>query len=606
MAERIPEEKIDQIRNSVDIVDVIGDYVNLTKQGRNYFGLCPFHGENTPSFSVSPDKQIYHCFGCHAGGNAFSFLMDLEGFSFQEAVVNLAEKTNIPLDIDVSSHDKNVKQSPELQQMYDAHELLCKFYHHLLVNTKDGQEALEYLLKRGFTMESIEKYKIGYSLNSWDFVCKFLQKRKFPLDLMERAGLLIKRERDGNFFDRFRHRIMFPIHNEKGNIIAFSGRSLGEEDPKYLNSPETAIFNKSKTVFNFNRAKKHIKKEQRAVLFEGFADVIAADAAGVINGIATMGTSLTDEHVQLIRKSTDHVTICYDGDTAGIQAANRALDMLQSVGCNVRIAWLPEELDPDDYIKEYGAEKFKNEVIEASLTYMSFKMRYLRLGKRLNDEGERLRYIEEVLTEISRLTKAVERDHYLRQIASEFSLSLDALQQQQKQKFYSMQKNTKNQPQSLPQEPFLLQQKSNNVLRPAFQNAERMLLAHMMNNHDITLKVQEMLSGNEFNVDEHQAIYTYLLAYYESGYVPDTSNFMQFIKDKELRHIVADIVMMPVNEDFTEKELSDYIKHVLNHQKMIKIKEKIHDEKEAERQKDYAKAALIAMEILQLRKSLEK
>lgn len=268
MAERIAEEKINQIRQAVDIVEVISDYVQLKKQGRNYFGLCPFHGENTPSFSVSPDKQIFHCFGCGAGGNVFSFLIELEGISFQEAAVKLAAKANIELDLDMSTGPKEKKVPEDIQAMLQAHELLRKFYHHLLVNTNEGQPALEYLMDRGFTRESIDKFQIGYSLNSWDYVFKFLSKREFSPEWMEKAGLIIKREKDGTYFDRFRNRIMFPIFDQNGKTIAFSGRTLGAEQPKYLNSPETPIFNKSKILYNYHLAKPNIKKLQNAVLFE--------------------------------------------------------------------------------------------------------------------------------------------------------------------------------------------------------------------------------------------------------------------------------------------------------------------------------------------------
>ncbi|MEK3853113.1 DNA primase [Cytobacillus sp. FSL H8-0458] len=602
MAERIAEEKVNEIRQAVDIVDVIGDYIQLNKQGRNYFGLCPFHGENTPSFSVSPEKQIYHCFGCGAGGNAFSFLMDLEGYSFQEAALKLAEKGNVKLEIDAAS----AKSMPvDIQQMMEAHELLRKFYHHLLVNTKDGQHALEYLLNRGFTMESIEKFQIGYSLKSWDFVFKFLTKRKFPEGVMERAGLIIKREKDGNYFDRFRDRIMFPIFDRSGNTIAFSGRSLGADEPKYLNSPETAIFNKSKTLYNFHLARPQIKKLQRAVLFEGFADVIAADRAGVGNGVGTMGTALTEEHVASLRRNVQSITICYDSDNAGIEAAYRAANLLMEAGCQIRVALMPDGYDPDDYIKEYGEEKFRHDVIESSITFMAFKLLYLRRGKRLQNEGDRLLYIEEVLKEISRLDKAVERDHYLRQLANEFSLSLEALKEQQKQVYYtekrkSSQKGTGAfEPQKRLQTP-----KRADSLKPAYHTAERRLIAHMLRNSDVAFKVQDMLQGNTFNIDEHQAIITYLLGFYEKGHTPDPSAFINFINDEKLKRIVVDIEMMSINDEISEQELSDYLKQVLNYQKMLKIKEKLNEEKEAERQKDYAKAALIAMEILHLRKSL--
>ncbi|MDF2787752.1 MAG: primase [Neobacillus sp.] len=603
MAERIAEEKINQIRQAVDIVEIISEYIQLKKQGRNYFGLCPFHGENSPSFSVSSDKQIYHCFGCGAGGNVFSFLMELEGISFLEAAIKLAEKANIDLQVNFSVNGKGKSVSPELQKMLDAHELLTKFYHHLLVNTKDGQHALEYLLKRGFTRESIDKFQIGYSLNSWDFVYKFLTKREFLPELMEKAGLIIKRERDGNYFDRFRDRIMFPIFDRNGNSIAFSGRSLGAEEPKYLNSPETAIFNKSKILYNFHLAKPSIRKLQQAVLFEGFADVIAADKSGVENGIATMGTSLTEEHITLIRQNTQSITICFDSDKAGIEAAYRAGNMLIGAGCTIKVAMMSDGLDPDEYIKKNGPEKFRNEVIGASLTWMAFKFLYFRRGKNLQIEGERLAYIETILKEISKLTKAVEKDHYLRQLATEFSISLDALQQQLKQIFFTEKRNSSGQNQQPVNKPRVMV-KLENRLKPAHYTAERRLIAHMLKDRDIAYKVQDLLQGNTFNTDEHQAIITYLIGFYEDHMNPDSGAFLTYIQDENLRRIVADIEMMSINDELSNQELTDYIKQVLNYQKLLKIKEKEVELKEAERQSDYSKAAAIATEISQLRKSL--
>jgi DNA primase len=602
MADRIAEEKIDQIRQAVDIVEIISDYVQLKKQGRNYFGLCPFHGESTPSFSVSVDKQIFHCFGCGAGGNVFSFLMELEGISFQEAAIKLAEKANIDLQLNFSSLGNEKKASKELQPMYDAHELLRKFYHHLLVNTKEGQHALEYLLERGFSRDSIDKFQIGYSLNSWDFVCKFLFKRDFSPESMEKSGLIIKRERDGTYFDRFRDRIMFPIFDRNGNTIAFSGRTLGTEQPKYLNSPETAIFNKSKILYNFHLAKPNIRKMQHAILFEGFADVIAAGRAGVENGIATMGTSLTDQHISLLRQNAHSITICYDSDKAGIEAAYRAGNLLTNAGFQIKVAMMSDGLDPDEYIKQFGPEKFRNEVIDASLTWMAFKFLYLRRGKNLQIEGDRLAYIEEIIKEISKLTKAVERDHYLRQLAAEFSLSLEALKQQQKQIFFA-EKRKSNGKTPTNNKPILLA-KQVNQLKPAHYTAERRLIAHMLKNRDVAYKVQDLLQGNMFNTDEHQAIITYLFGFYEDHLNPDSSAFLTYIEDENLRRMVANIEMMSINDELSSKELSDYIKQVLNYQKLLKIKEKEVKEKEAEQQKDYSKAAEIAMEIIQLRKSL--
>jgi DNA primase len=600
MADRIAEEKINQIRQAVDIVEVISDYVQLKKQGRNYFGLCPFHGESTPSFSVSSDKQIFHCFGCGAGGNVFSFLMELEGISFQEAAIKLAAKGNTPLEISGMRGEQKV--SNEIQAFLDAHELLRKFYHHLLVNTKEGQHALEYLLGRGFTRESIDKFQIGYSLNSWDYVYKFLSKREFSPEWLEKAGLIIKRERDGTYFDRFRDRIMFPIFDRNGKTIAFSGRALGGDEPKYLNSPETAIFNKSKILYNYHLAKPSLKKMQHAILFEGFADVIAADRSGVENGIATMGTSLTDEHITLLRQTVQSITICYDSDKAGIEAAFRAGNHLNDGVFQIKVAMMPDGMDPDDYIKKYGPEKFRNEVIDASLTWMAFKFLYFRRGKNLQREGDRLAYIDEIIQEISKLTKAVEKDHYLRQLAAEFSLSLDALKQQQQQIFFAEKRKSTGQNQPVNKPLIIVKQESG--LKPKHYTAERRLLAHMLKTRDVAYKVQDLLQGNTFNYDEHQAIITYLLGFYEDHFEPDSSAFLTYIQDDNLRRLVANIEMMAINDELSTQELTDYIKQVLNYQKLLMIKEKVVEQKEAERRSDFNKAAVIGIEIIQLRKSL--
>ena len=601
MAERIAEEKVNEIRQAVEIVDVIGDYVQLKKQGRNYFGLCPFHGENSPSFSVSPDKQIYHCFGCGAGGNVFSFLMDIDGLSFQEAAVKLADTANIELKLEGPAAGRNPQLPEGSKQMIEAHELMRKFYHHLLVNTKEGQDALEYLLNRGFTQESIDRFQIGYALPSWDFAVKLLEKRGFSLELISKAGLVIQRENDGTYFDRFRNRIMFPILDHHGNTIAFSGRALGDEEPKYLNSPETQIFNKSKILYNFHLARGSIRKQQTAVLFEGFADVISANRAGVENGVATMGTSLTEEHISLLKRNVQAVTVCYDSDKAGIEAAFRASNMLSKAGLPVRVATMPDGMDPDDFIKVHGEDKFRTDIIGSSATLMAFKLIYYRRGKNLQNEGDRLQYIEEVLKEISILDKAVEKDLYLRQLANEFSLSLDALVQQINQLAQASGPKKQNQPR-VESRPVSYARKSE--LKPAFHTAERRMIFHMMRDADVAYKVQEMLAGSTFNIDEHQAIITYLFAYYEKGHDPDPGAFLNYLQDNKLKRVVADIEMTPLNEEISDQELSDYIKQVLNYQKMLKIKEKMAEQKQAERQNDFLRAAAIATEIIQLRKTL--
>ncbi|MGM7721090.1 DNA primase [Metabacillus sp. Hm71] len=601
MGNRIPEELIEKIQRTSDIVDVISEYVQLKKQGRNYFGLCPFHGEKSPSFSVSADKQIFHCFGCGAGGNVFSFLMQHEGYSFIEAAQHLADKANIELPAIAPEQGRTV--SKDAEKMIEAHELLKKFYHHLLVNTKEGQPALDYLLNRGFTKEIIDSFEIGYALDSWDFISKFLVKRGFNPSLMEEAGLLIKKNNADEYFDRFRNRIMFPITDHHGMTIAFSGRVLGDEKPKYLNSPETKVFNKSKLLYNFHRARVHIRKNQQVVLFEGFADVISSTRAGVEHAIATMGTSLTEDQAKIIRRNVSEVILCYDSDSAGIEATMRASKLLKEFGCQIKVAMIPDGLDPDDYIKKQGPEKFKNDVIGASVPLMTFKMNYYRRGKNLHNEGERLQYIDHVILELSKLESAVEKEIYLKQLSKEFDLSMEVLKDQLHQK----EQQTK--PQQAPQQKRTEQQfkrapiQSKRLL-PAFHTAERMLIGHMLRSKDIAEKVLERL-GLQFNIEEHKAIVTYLYGYYEEGNEENVSAFLSRLPSPELQHIVSNIAMISLNTDVSEQELSDYIKQVLNHQKMLMIKEKEAEKNEAERNKQFKEAAQIAMEIIQLKQALK-
>lgn len=601
MTNRIPDEIIERIQQSADIVDVVSEYVQLKKQGRNHFGLCPFHGEKSPSFSVSHDKQIYHCFGCGAGGNVFSFLMQIEGCSFVEAALALADKLHIDLPDQIHTAQPKEANS-ENEKMIEAHELLKKFYHHLLVNTNEGQAALDYLTGRGFTKESIEQFEIGYALDSWDFVAKFLTKRGYNPQMMEKAGLLVKKSSSDQYLDRFRNRIMFPIVDHGGRTIAFSGRVLGKEQPKFLNSPETPIFNKSKVLYNFHNARVHMRKNQQVVLLEGFADVISAVRSDVQHSIATMGTSLTEAQAKIIKRNSGDVIICYDSDSAGLDATLRASKTLAAAGCKMRVAALPDGTDPDDYIRTHGPEKFKKDVIGASITLMAFKMQFFRKGKNLQDEGQRLQYIEDILKELSLLENPVEIELYLKQLSGEFSLSMDVLKSQMQEKKLNKKPERKKEQQTAPAaSAFKPQQRR---LLPAFHNAERLLIAHMLRNREIAQKVLDRI-GLQFNIEEHRAIITYLYAYYEEGNEASVSSFLRKLPGSGLHQFVSDIAMLSVNEDISERELADYIKQVLNHQNWLMIKEKEAEKLEAERQKDFVKAANIAMEVIRLKRDLK-
>ncbi|WP_018923731.1 DNA primase [Salsuginibacillus kocurii] len=600
MAQRIPEETIEEIRTSADIVEVVNEYVQLTKQGRNYTGLCPFHGENTPSFSVSSDRQLYHCFGCGAGGNVINFIMESEGISFIEAIQLLAEKTGVSLPETIAAAKEGNDSGH--QAMLDGHELAARFYHHILMNTNQGQEAYDYLLSRGVSEDMMKHFQIGYAPAQHQALTALLEKREYKLAEMKEAGLVMQSESSGEYFDRFIGRIIFPIQNGKGKVIAFGGRTLTNDGPKYLNSSESAIFKKNETLYGLAAARPFIRKHNLAVLFEGYMDVIAASSAGINTGIATLGTSLTEQQARTIRRNSEEVTVCYDGDEAGITAAIKAATLLEAEGCKVRVALLEDGEDPDDFIQKAGPERFKQEIIEAAVPVMTFKMNVLRRNKNLKNEGERLAYIEEVLGELTNIQGAVEREHYMRQLAEEFSLSLEALKHEQS-RLYRKKKRQQNENvayESAEKRSFSFKETK---LRSAFENAERYLLAHMMNSYSITKTVEKEV-GAEFNVEEYAALAVYLYGYYGRGLEPDPAHFIHSINDEELTRLATELAMIEIPDHITDDELMDYMKKIKNYPKWVEIEQKEKEMREAERKNDVTTALYIANEVISLRKEL--
>ncbi|GAB7386334.1 DNA primase [Bacillaceae bacterium] len=611
MARPIPEELIDQVRNHFDILDVVAEYVQLKKSGRYYFGLCPFHSEKTPSFSVSPDKQIFHCFGCGAGGDVISFIRKIEGLEFLEAVKFLADKAGIPWPLD-EEKSAGSAEAEEKNLMLRAHELVAKLYQHILWKTEYGRIGLEYYQKRGFSPATIKEFSLGYAPDAWDLAANFLRRRRFPPELMVKAGLLVHKEtgdgKEDRFFDRFRGRAIFPIWDSQGRVVAFGGRVLGDGQPKYLNSPETPLFNKSFHLYNLHRARPEIRKKQQAVLMEGYVDVITAWQAGIRNAVATLGTALTERQARILRRNAEQVVICYDSDAAGQEAAVKAGDLLAAAGCSVKVALMPKGLDPDEYIRRYGGEHFAKNILLQAVTLTAFKLQHLRISYELQDEADRMRYIQAALTVISRLRNAVERDHYLRRLAEEFHLSLDALKEEQRHIFRKLKKKEAKRDN--------LENKWNNSINngkrlvanpvhPAYYNAERYLVALMMRNREIAEQIREKIGG-AFNVDEFAALSAYLYAYYAEGNAPDPGKFMQRLRDDRLIETASELAVAEINENVTEKEIADYIKKVLNYPKWLEIERLKEEMKRQERIENHMEAARLGMEIFRLQKELKE
>ncbi|WP_059102649.1 DNA primase [Shouchella shacheensis] len=587
MTYRIPEDTLAEVRQATDIVDVISDYVQLKKQGGGYGGLCPFHGENTPSFSVSPKKQLYHCFGCGAGGNVFTFLQDLEGWSFVETVQTLASRAQIELP-EVPSGNQQTNEKNELnRQMKQGHELAASMYRDIMQFTQEGAAGRVYAEERQFSEELIEVFQIGFAPDKWEALATILEKNRLDLSVMEEAGLIVNRKNAGGYYDLFRSRLMFPICDGKGNVIAFSGRLIGEGQPKYLNTPETPIFQKNKTLFNLHLARPSIRKRNQAVLFEGAVDAMSAWGAEIKNAVATLGTALSETHAKVLRRNAEEVILCYDGDKAGNEAARKAIPILEQAGCEVRVALLTEGFDPDDFVHKFGPEQFRKQVYDDALPSMSFTMQQLRQGKNLQNEGERLNYIEEVLKHIAGRPRDLEREHYLRRLAEEFSLSLDALKQELSRLRSEERGRQVRNKQHRSNAATAKKGYSANRPAPAHIKAERILLTYMLQDIEMVWRVSEQLT-EAFNVDEHQALYAYMLTYYSREEEGSAEQFIERLEDRQLAKLAAELSMQDVKEDCSEEELADYIKRIEQYPKWVRIEEQ---QREAIKEQDPVKMA---------------
>lgn len=607
MSNKIPEEVIAAVLKHHDIVETVGKYVHLTKQGRNYKGLCPFHSEKTSSFTVSPEKQIFRCFGCGAGGHVIRFVMDIEGYSFPEAVRIMAKEAQISVQWEETSAEETEEQK-EFSTIIAAHELAIKIYNYVLKNSVEGHTALEYLRARGFTDLLIEEFQIGYAPASWDTLVRYLTKNKFDPVLMEKGGLISAKQDQSGYVDRFRDRIMFPIHNNQGKPIGLSGRIVGEGQPKYLNSPETPVFNKSRTLFNLHRSRSAIRKSGVVVIFEGFGDVIRAWEAGTDNSVATMGTALTDSHARMIRRVAEQVIVCYDGDQAGLAAAYKSLDLLEKEGCTVNVALLPDGLDPDDYIARYGKDAFQLQIIQSAVPSTKYRLIYLRRSFPVRSDEGNLKYIQAALKIIAELESPTEREFYLRELSVDYQYTMDALHEQLHQ--------LRQQSQNLKRHRDKNEIPWNNVMQgesvkkgvpsllPAYHNAERKLLTVMMEDREVAMYVQEHLA-DQFHVEAHAAIAAYLYAYYAQGNEPDPSRFITRLEDENLVNIASAMLMTDTGSGIHAQVIEDYIREIKKYPKQQAIRMKKEDQSQAMRSGDMQRAAQIGMEIISLEKELK-
>ncbi|MFW6006455.1 MAG: DNA primase [Bacillota bacterium] len=417
------EEFKEKVRNSVDIVNVISEYIELKKVGNNFKGLCPFHQEKTPSFTINPDQQFYHCFGCGAGGDVFEFLMEIENISFKEAINLLADRAGIE---PPSRTNRQREYYNKRDKVVEINNLAAKFYHYLLLNKKVGESALSYLKNRGFKEDDIEKYYLGYAPDRWKSLLNFLAKKGYDKEELIQAGLV--RKKNNNYYDRFRGRIIFPIFNIRDEVLAFGGRILDENSnmPKYLNSPGTIVYNKGDNLYGINWAKSSIRKSGNAIIMEGYTDVLTAHRAGINNAVASLGTALTNSQARVLNRFAETVYIAYDADTAGAAATLRGLDILKKTGLEVKVITLPEGEDPDDFIQNYGKEKFKKLQQEA-LNLFDFKIKQI-IGDKDNFEAEeKINLSHRLIKLLSNIEDAIEQDIYVEKVAVRMNIDKELI-----------------------------------------------------------------------------------------------------------------------------------------------------------------------------------
>ncbi|HZK25638.1 MAG TPA: DNA primase [Oscillospiraceae bacterium] len=424
--QKLPTEFIDELRTHYDIVELIAQYVQLKRSGRNYFGLCPFHAEKTPSFSVSQDKQIFHCFGCGEGGNIYSFLMKIEGLTFPEAVRQLAERAGIPLPQIASSP---VLQKAELakNRLRQIMQLANRYFQYKL-QQPGGEAARQYLQTRGVTEAARENFALGWTPDAWRELKTFLLRKGYQEKELLTSGLIIANKNTA--YDRFRGRIIYPIANPQGEVIAFGGRALGDEQPKYLNSPETPIFDKSKTLYALHLARDAIRRNEQAIIFEGYMDVIAAHQAGIRQAVASLGTSLTESQARLLRNQAKEVVIVYDADAAGQAATWRGLQILREAGCLVKVGILPQGLDPDDYLRRFSGEAFQKEVIEQALLLVDYQLNSLAEQYNIEKDDERIRLFVKIIDVLAAVDNAMEREDYVQKAANLLQLPPTAIREE--------------------------------------------------------------------------------------------------------------------------------------------------------------------------------
>lgn len=532
----LSQDEILNIQNSVDIVDVISSYVPLTTKGKNFFGVCPFHPDHSPSMSVSREKQIYKCFSCGASGNVLKFVMDYENISFIEAIKILADKAGIPLNIGNTkkiNHDKN-------EILYDIFEVSQKFYKNN-INTSIGKNARSFIEKRKFNLSIINDFELGLSLNSYDSLTNILLKKNYQLKDLERTGLVTKG--DKGYKDVYINRIMFPLYDLTGKIVGYSGRVYNnEKTSKYFNTKETEIFKKGELLYNYHRAKDVARNKESIIIVEGFFALIRLHTIGIDNVVATLGTAVTKKQALLIKRMAKEVILCFDGDNAGDEATNSCIEQLNEIGVIPKIIRLEDNLDPDDYILKYGTDKML-EKINNPMNVMDYKLNYHRNKKDLSNNLDLSKYVNEMIEEIKKINDDIYKELTLKKLSDETQLSINFLRNKLVDK----------------EEKMVYKKELPKKRINKYEKAEQNLLFYMLNSKEVIKLYSE--EKPHFSNLNYSILARNLIFYSKEKQKIKVSELLTYFNgDEEIIKTIQELIQLDLKDEYTKDEIKDYIK----------------------------------------------
>lgn len=560
------DELIEEVRSRNDVVDVISGYVRLQKKGSTYFGLCPFHNEKTPSFSVSPGKQMYYCFGCGAGGNVFTFMMQYENFTFQEAMQSLADRAGIELPKQEMSAAQR-EAADRRSKLLEINKVAAKYFY-MLLRSPQGAHALRYFEERQLSKETMQHFGLGYSNKFSDDLYQYLKKQGYEDDLLKDSGLVSIDERRGGH-DKFWNRAMFPIMDANNRVIGFGGRVMGEGEPKYLNSPETMIFDKSRNLYGLNFAR--VSRRPHILLCEGYMDVIALHQAGFDNAVASLGTALTAGHANLLKRYTKEVYLTYDSDGAGVKAALRAIPILKEVGITTKVINMRPHKDPDEFIKALGAEAYQDRIDHAENSFM-FEIRILEQQYDMKDPESKSAFYHEVAKKLCSFTEKIERDIYIQAVAEKYMLPTQDLQRLVGK--YGMQmEGIRKQPTQLKTGINEKNASARGIKKEdGMKQSQKLLLTWLIENTGLYHKIKKYIAPKDFTEEIYHKVAEVLFQQFEESGEANPAKIVSMFPDEEAQKEIAALFNARIHEVESKEDREKALKETIIRIKQNSIK----------------------------------